>query len=98
MGTIYRKYDLKPIPPGAELIVRGGRKLARFRDGRGLLKSHPLNDDGTKMVVERRCWYFDYDGPDGRKTGVKGYPDREATLKEMHEKARIKLKRLYPQI
>jgi hypothetical protein len=55
MGAIRRKYDLKPILPGAELIVRGGRKLARFRVGRGLLKSHPLNDDLTKMVVERRC-------------------------------------------
>jgi hypothetical protein len=41
---------------------------------------------------------FDYDGQDGRKTGVKGYPDREATLKEKPEKGRIELKRLYPQI
>jgi hypothetical protein len=88
MGTIYRKFDLKPIPPAAELVERRGKKIVRFRDERGLLKSHPLSDDGTKMVVERSSWYFDYDGPDGRKTGVKGYPDRDATLKEMQDRER----------
>lgn len=80
MPTLYRKIDKKPIPSGAEVFTRHGHPHARWRDRRGRTQSAPVSEDGERIVIERPNWYFDYDGPEGRKTGCKGYRDKEATL------------------
>lgn len=40
---------------------------------------HPLSEDGTCMLVERRCWYVAYFDATGRRQTVRGYSDREAS-------------------
>jgi integrase len=94
MPTLYRKHDKKPSPPSAEIFVRQGKRIARWKDSHNRTKSAPLSEDGSYIVLERPNWYFDYDGPEGRKTGVKGYRDKEATeaLAQRLERDAVRIK------
>lgn len=53
MGTVYRKTFTKPLPAGAEIIVRKGERFARFKDGKGRSKMAPVTTgkDGSDRVV-----------------------------------------------
>ncbi len=75
--TVYRKTDRKPIPEGAEILTRKGNLSARWTDRSGRSRTAPLTGDGTRVLLERRTYYIDHDGPDGRRVTVKGYTDKQ---------------------
>lgn len=79
MASIFRRTYKRPLPAGAELLIRKGKRLARWRDKRGRTRTAPVDDAGQNIVLEYREWYIEYDGADGRRIRVKGYTDREAT-------------------
>src|SRR5258707_333453 len=60
MGSVFKKTVTRPLPPGAETIVRQGVKLARWRDGKGKLKTAPLTigRDGTGRIRDESGTYF----------------------------------------
>ena len=43
MGSIYRKKITKPLPANAEIIEKGGQKIARWRDRNHNLRTAPLS-------------------------------------------------------
>jgi integrase len=45
MGTVYRKTFTKPLPAGAEIIVRKGERLARWKDAKGKARMAPIAGD-----------------------------------------------------
>lgn len=53
MGAVYRKTFTKPLPGGAEIIVRGGERLARWADTNGKTRTAPLTTglDGSDRVL-----------------------------------------------
>jgi hypothetical protein len=55
MASIYRRTYKRPIPDGAEIVTRKGKRLARWKDKHGHTKSAPLAEDGRQIVLERRC-------------------------------------------
>jgi integrase len=89
VASIFRRTYKRPIPEGAEFVTRKGKRLARWKDGRGRTHTAPLSEDGTEIVLELRSWYFEYNGPDGRRITVKGYPDREATEQMARDKEKL---------
>ena len=63
MGTVYRKTATKPLPTGADIIVRTGRRFARWKDAKGKSRTAPLTTgiDGTdRIVVEARTFTAKY--------------------------------------
>src|SRR5262249_21142664 len=66
MATVYKRTRLKPVPAGAEFIVRNGKRWARWTDPKtGLKKRAPLNAAGDKIEVELGNYcisYFDHNG------------------------------------
>jgi hypothetical protein len=42
MGTVYKKTATKPLPPGANIIVRKGRRFAEWLDANKNAERHPL--------------------------------------------------------
>ena len=63
MGTVYRKTATKPLPTGAEIFVRGGRRFARWKDAKGKSQTAPLtigNDGADRIVVEARTFTAKY--------------------------------------
>ncbi len=60
MGSVFRKAFTKPMPAGAEIVVRQGVQLARWRDGKGKLRTAPLTkgQDGTNRIREESSTYY----------------------------------------
>jgi integrase len=102
MASVYKRTDVKPIPPDAKVITRRGQRLAQFKDGRGRNKTAPLSDDGLGIMVERKCWYVAYLDENGKRQVAKGYTDKEAseqlgrTLEQQAEKRQAGLQAVDP--
>jgi len=79
MASIFRQTYKRPIPPGAEIVTRKGVRVARWKDRQNRTQTAPLSEDGTKVVLEYRCWYIAYIGPDGDRVTKQGFTDRTAT-------------------
>ncbi|MBX6314026.1 MAG: site-specific integrase [Isosphaeraceae bacterium] len=63
MGSLFRKSYTKPLPAGAEIIVRQGARLAQWRDPRGRRRTAPVTRgrDGTERIrVESSNFYVRY--------------------------------------
>jgi hypothetical protein len=52
MGTVYRETFTKPLPAGAKIIVRKGRRLAEWKDAKGKTRTVPLTAAGDRIAVE----------------------------------------------
>jgi len=81
MATIYKKKYPIPMPDGAEIITRRGRKLARWASGKGQVRIAPLLDDGRVQFVSD-CWYVRYrDASRRMRRKSTGCRDRQAAEK-----------------
>jgi hypothetical protein len=60
MGSIFKKAVTRPLPPGSEFIVRQGVRLARWRDGKGKIRTAPAmtGRDGSERIREESSTYF----------------------------------------
>jgi integrase len=60
MGSVFKKAVTRPLPPGAEFIIRQGVRLARWRDGKGKIRTAPVTTgrDGTDRIREESSTYF----------------------------------------
>ena len=59
MGTVYRKAYTMPLPPGAEVIERGGVLLARWKLRNGKTRSAEVvpNQKGERRVRGRSAFF-----------------------------------------
>jgi hypothetical protein len=59
VGTVFKKTVTRPLPPGAEIIVRKGERLARWKDRRGKTRTAPLTvgKDGSERIVTESPYY-----------------------------------------
>ena len=60
MARIFKHTYTKPLPEGAELFTRKGKRFARFKDSKGRTATAPLSRSGEKIIVEAAKWYVDY--------------------------------------
>ena len=60
MGSVFKKSFTKPIPAGAEVVVRQGVETARWRDSRGKIRTAPLRTarDGSRRITVRTNAYY----------------------------------------
>ena len=86
MATIYRKTYPLPMPPDAEIIGRRGRRVARWVDGNGNVKTAPVSRNGKKVIHEAGCWYARYRDASGRPRRVStGCEDEQAARKVLSD-------------
>jgi hypothetical protein len=59
MGNVFKQAVTRPLPNGAEIIVRQEVRLARWRDGKGKMKSAPLTtgQDGSERIRDESATY-----------------------------------------
>ena len=79
MTSIFKRYDRRLIPEGAEIATRRGQKVVRFKDDHGRIQTHTLSEDDSCMLLERRAWYVAYVDASGKRQIVEAYSDREAS-------------------
>jgi integrase len=60
MGSVFKKAVTRPLPPGSEFIVRQGVRLARWRDGRGKIRTAPVTtgQDGADRIRDESSTYY----------------------------------------
>ncbi|HVL15409.1 MAG TPA: hypothetical protein VM529_22750, partial [Gemmata sp.] len=59
MGTVFRKQTTRSVPTGAEIVEKGGGRIARWRV-RGKLRTAPLTQGsaGVDRIVTQSATYF----------------------------------------
>jgi hypothetical protein len=59
MGSVFKKTVTRPLPLDAEIITRQGVRLARWRDGKGKLKTSPTTTrkDGAECIRDESGTY-----------------------------------------
>jgi integrase len=59
VGTVFRKQVTRPLPPGAETLVRKGERLARWKDRKGKTRTAPLTvgKDGSERIVTESPYF-----------------------------------------
>jgi integrase len=57
---VFRKQTTRPVPPGAETIVRKGERLARWKDRKGKTRTAPLTigKDGSERIVTESAYFI----------------------------------------
>ncbi len=54
MGSVFKKTFTKPLPEGAEIAIRNGQQIARWKDAKGKTRNAPVttgNSGGTRIRV-----------------------------------------------
>src|SRR3954447_17545725 len=94
MGSVTRKTFTKPLPPSAEIIIRQGVRLARWRDARGKIRTAPATtgNDGTERIrVEAATFTARYRDGDGLvvevATGCRDETAARQVLADLERKA-----------
>jgi integrase len=82
MGSLRKKSYMKPLPEHAELFVKKGQQFARWKDGKGKVRTSPVTEakDGTLRVsVDSGKWLAKYrDGSGVIREVATGCRDRGA--------------------
>ncbi len=60
MGSLFKKTVTRPLPPGAKIITRQGERLARWRDGKGKMRTAPVTtgQNGADRIRDESGTYF----------------------------------------
>jgi len=85
MASVYRKTVTRPLPPGAEIIVRDGERFARWKPrGGGRRRTAPIRigrDGKARIAVKAGTWTAKYrDGQGILREKATGCRDRDAAL------------------
>jgi integrase len=82
MGTVFKKTFTKPLPTGAETIVRKGERLARWKDRKGKSRTALLTvgqDGAERVLIESPYYVAKYrDGAGVVQTVATGCRDEQA--------------------
>ncbi|MHB1034705.1 MAG: tyrosine-type recombinase/integrase [Pirellulales bacterium] len=84
MASLCKPTYVRPVPPDAKIVTKGGKKFARIKR-RGLPLDCPLSDDGTKITVQSEKWYVSYCDANGKRKRVPAYRDERASRAKLQE-------------
>jgi integrase len=94
MGNVFMKAYTKPVPPAAEVVLRDGRRLARWRDTRGKVRTAPLTtgqDGSDRIALESRVFYARYRDGNGvvveAPTGCRDEAAARSVLADLERRA-----------
>ena len=59
MGSVYRETYTKPLPDGAEILRRKGKRIAKWKDARGKMRTEAVTEgkDGSDRIAVRAKTY-----------------------------------------
>ena len=89
----FKRRHTEPIPPGAKVTLRGGKRIARWKDVRGISRSATviLPDRGPhagqqRILVESVNYYGDFWTGDGKRKRIVLGRDLESARKKLSQK------------
>jgi len=66
MASIFKRKRTRPIPDGAEIVTKGGKRFARWPGKSGRTKRAELSEAGEAIVVEDASYTIACTDDDGR--------------------------------
>ena len=94
MGTVYRKTVTKALPSDAKVIVRKGKRLARWQDSKGKSRSADVTtgrDGSDRIVIKARTFTAKHRDGHGwvveTATGCKDETAARSVLSELERRA-----------
>ena len=60
MGTVYKKSYTRPLPEGAKITARKGKRIAEWIDAKGKRRNAPLTAAGDRIAVEAGTYTAKY--------------------------------------
>ncbi len=83
---LFKRTRKRTMPPGAEIVEKRGRTLARWTDGHGNRQEAPVTADGQHVMLEAEFFTGRYRAADGRlvefPTGARTQDAAAAILRE----------------
>ena len=94
MGTVFKPTVTRPLPDGAQLVTRAGKRVAVWTDASGKRRQAPVTTGDTPRIRERAgtysAQYRDGDGVVRRvSTGCKSRDAARAVLAELERRAEL---------
>ena len=101
MASVYKKKYPTAIPEGADIFTLRGKKVARWENGKGQVRTAELLDDGRMQFVSD-CWYVRYRDLAGKmrreSTGCRGKQAAEKVMADiLAEMDKVKVGIISPQ-
>jgi len=60
MGSVFKKTFTRPLPEGAKITARKGKRIAEWIDAKGKRRAAPLTGDGDRISVESKTYTAKY--------------------------------------
>ena len=96
MGTVFKKTTTRPVPPGAEIVVRKGERFARWKARNGKARTAPLTtgtDGADRIATESPFYVAKYRDGSGIvqtvSTGCKDETAARQVLADLERKAEL---------
>jgi hypothetical protein len=104
MGSLFKKTVTRPLPPGAEILTRQGQRVARWRDGKGKMRTAPVTtgQNGADRIRDESATYVArYRNGNGLvvevSTGCRDKTAAQSVLADLERQAeRVRAKLLTP--
>ena len=94
MGAVFRKSFTKPLPAGAEIIMRRGQRFARWKDSKGKTRTELVtmgNDEKDRLLVMAGTFTAKYRDGEGLvrevSTGCRDETAAKAVLADLERQA-----------
>ena len=89
MGSVYRETFTKPLPEGAEILRRKGKRIAKWKDARGKTRTEAVTqgkDGSNRIAIKSKTYTAKYrDGAGVVRKVATGCKDKEAALRILSE-------------
>jgi len=94
MGTVFRPFVTRPLPDGARVVTRAGRRVALWTDGDGkACRADVTAGDPPRVRVRAGIYWAQFTGADGRKrrasTGCRDRVAARAVLADLERRAEL---------
>jgi len=91
MAGVFRRVKKMPLPDGAHMVERKGKRFAEWRDDNGKRRTAPLSKDGTGIRVEAATYtvqfYDEHGHPQRIATRCRDYAAAEQLGRELEKRA-----------
>ncbi len=86
MGAVYKVSFTKPLPAGAKIIIRKGKRFAEWKDGKGKIQTAALTSAGDRIAIESNTYTAKYrDGSGIVRLVATGCTDKTAAQSVLHD-------------
>jgi integrase len=91
MATVFQRTKKKPLPPGAQVVERKGKRLAEWLNSRGKWRTAPLSKDGSGILAKASTYTVRFVDENGhiREVGTRcrDYAAAEQLGRELEKRA-----------